>query len=248
MQHDQAVTVELRDQPPTNPAFEALSGPHRRFAQTSPATAGTALRYNPDVAPFGAIPTSPSADDWAAMAALVGPGGAASVFQADVVAPDGWTEFFHLDVTQMALPHSAPAADPPEVDGLVTLGPADVPDILALIAIAEPGPFAVRTIETGHYLGIRSTGGRLVAMAGERMQVPGGRELSAVCTHPDHRGQGLATILVWHVVARMRAAGELPFLHAVATNTTAIRLYEQLGFEVTRSMVAKAYEVPASVA
>jgi predicted GNAT family acetyltransferase len=29
-------------------------------------------------------------------------------------------------------------------------------------------------------------------MAGERMALPGAVEISAVCTHPDHLGKGLA--------------------------------------------------------
>ena len=67
-------------------------------------------------------------------------------------------------------------------------------------------------------------------MAGERLHPPGWTEISAVCTDSNYRGQGLATRLVRAVEAGIKARGETPFLHAAATNTNAIRLYEQLGF------------------
>jgi predicted GNAT family acetyltransferase len=104
-----------------------------------------------------------------------------------------------------------------------------VPEILDLVARTEPGPYLPRTVEMGTYLGIRHDG-RLVALAGERLHPPGWTEISAVCTDPDHRGRGLATRLVRAVAAGIRERGDHPFLHAAATNTTAIRLYESIGF------------------
>jgi hypothetical protein len=55
----------------------------------------------------------------------------------------------------------APAPDP---EALV-LGVDDFPEMLDLVACAQPGPFGPRTIELGGYIGIRR-GGNLVAMAG----------------------------------------------------------------------------------
>jgi len=74
--------------------------------------------------------------------------------------------------------------------------------------------------------------GRLAAMAGERMRIPGFTELSGVCTHPDFRGRGFARRLSTAVVADIFARGERAFLHAWKSNHTAIALYEQLGFRV----------------
>jgi len=37
-------------------------------------------------------------------------------------------------------------------------------------------------------------------------------------------------------MARIMAGGETPFLHAYASNTAAIALYETLGFRVRREM------------
>ena len=107
--------------------------------------------------------------------------------------------------------------------------------MLSLTRRSQPGPFGPRTIELGAYLGIHRD--QLpVTMAGERMRVPGWTEISAVCTDPAWRGQGLASRLTRAVAAGIVARGEAPFLHAIATNTTAIGLYKQLGFTHRRDI------------
>jgi predicted GNAT family acetyltransferase len=95
----------------------------------------------------------------------------------------------------------------------------------------------------GSYLGIRR-GGTLVAMAGERLHPSGWTEISAVCTDAAWRGRGLASRLVRAVAVGIRARGETPFLHAVASNVNAIELYEELGFRLRRSTVFSATRVP----
>ena len=116
----------------------------------------------------------------------------------------------------------------------IPLGAADVPDMLELVAQTEPGPFLTRTIELGDYLGIRC-GGTLVAMAGERFHLDGWTEISAVCTEPNHRGQGLASQLVGALIAGIQRRSRRAFLHVLSTNTGAIRLYEELGFRVRQT-------------
>lgn len=207
-----------------NAAWAALTGPHAHLAER----AGRAARYPTDVSPFSALedPADPRA--WDDLAALIGPGAVTPVSGARTV-PDGWTVESGGDGVQLvdtAL-HAEPA---PEAEQLV---PADVPEILDLIALTQPGPFLPRTIELGSYLGIRDRG-RLIALAGERLHPPGWTEISAVCTHPDHRGRGLATRLVRAVAAGIRERGDTPFLHAAASNTRAIRLYESIGFTLRR--------------
>ncbi len=118
----------------------------------------------------------------------------------------------------------------------VQLGGADVPDMIALAQLTKPGPFLPRTHELGQFIGIREQG-RLVAMAGERIRLNGYSEVSGVCTHPDYRGRGLARLLSILVSRRIAARGQTPFLHAFASNTSAIRLYESIGY-VTRTMVS----------
>jgi predicted GNAT family acetyltransferase len=116
-----------------------------------------------------------------------------------------------------------------------TLGAADVPDMMALVKLTEPGPFAARTVELGTYIGIRS-GGQLIAMAGERMCFPGFTEVSAVCTHPDHRGRGHGSALVRTLLRAIRHRGETPFLHIFSDNVRARALYQALGFSLSRAL------------
>jgi ribosomal protein S18 acetylase RimI-like enzyme len=104
-----------------------------------------------------------------------------------------------------------------------------VPQMLELTKLTNPGPFDLRTIDFGHYAGIVD-GDKLVAMAGQRLHIPGHAEISAVCTHPDHTGKGYARQLLLHHLHRIRATGEVPYLHVRADNVRAIKVYESLGF------------------
>ena len=122
--------------------------------------------------------------------------------------------------------HASPNYSAPAI---VELGANDSPEMLELTALTKPGPFGPRTHELGYYVGIRDAG-KLVAMAGERMKVPGYTEVSAVCTHPDHLGKGYAAALMTEIMRSIRAHGEKPFLHVRSDNARAIAIYERLGF------------------
>ncbi|ALL12631.1 GNAT family N-acetyltransferase [Caulobacter henricii] len=112
---------------------------------------------------------------------------------------------------------------------ILNLSDADAAEMLALATLTKPGPFFARTHQMGRFVGVRLAG-KLVAMAGERMRPDGYTEASGVCVHPDHRGQGYAARLLQEVTTRILARGEQAFLHSYADNTTAIRLYESLGY------------------
>jgi predicted GNAT family acetyltransferase len=127
---------------------------------------------------------------------------------------------------------------PQSADGLSALGDADAPEMLALAHLTEPGPFMPRTHCLGQFWGMRSEG-RLVAMAGERMRLPGFSEISAVCTHPDHRGRGHARKLLAFVAAQIEARGETPILHSYSDNKAALKVYESLGFAPRRTLTFK---------
>jgi ribosomal protein S18 acetylase RimI-like enzyme len=221
-----------------NPALGSLTGPHAHFAERR----GRVLRYPVDVSPWLAMPLEPEAEDWADLAALAGPGAEVAAAGYSGTFPDGWEVTLDLEGVQLVDDGVAAAPD----TEAVRLGPADVPEILGLVERTRPGPFLPRTIELGTYLGIRR-GGVLIAMAGERLHPPGWTEISAVCTDPAYRGEGLATRLIHAVAHGIRERGETPFLHTGAGNTDAIRLYEALGFRLrrtTRFMVAR---TPVSV-
>ncbi|WP_033226189.1 MULTISPECIES: GNAT family N-acetyltransferase [unclassified Streptomyces] len=220
-----------------NPVWAALTGPHAaRFAER----VGRAARYPADVYAFAAVaePVDPAA--WADLHTLAGPSALVQIKGVGSV-PAGWETVGGGQGVQLVA--TALRAEPdPEA---VRLGPDDVPEILDLIARTEPGPFLARTVELGTYLGIRHRG-RLIAMAGERLRVPGWTEISAVCTDPAHRGRGLATRLVRAVAAGIRERGETPFLHAAASNARAIGLYESLGFTLRRRTTILQVRTPAT--
>jgi ribosomal protein S18 acetylase RimI-like enzyme len=221
-----------------NPALASLTGPHAHFAERR----GRVLRYPVDVSPWLALPDDPGPDDWADLAALAGPGGEVPLpgFRGRV--PDGWEITFRVEGVQLVDDGLAAAPDPEAV----LLGLADVPEMLDLVALTQPGPFLPRTIELGTYLGIRREG-RLVAMAGERLHPPGWTEISAVCTDPAFRGEGLATRLILAVAHGIRERGETPFLHTGAGNVNAVRLYESLGFRLRRKTAFLAARAPENL-
>ena len=111
----------------------------------------------------------------------------------------------------------------------VELNSTDIPEMVTLAKLTEPGPFGTRTRELGTYLGIKNDG-KLAAMAGERLKVPGFTEISAVCTHPTQTGHGYASALVAELTARIHARGETPFLHSRENNARALDVYRRLGF------------------
>ncbi|MFF0259834.1 GNAT family N-acetyltransferase [Streptomyces microflavus] len=209
--------------PLDNPALSSLTGPHSHFAERR----GRILRYPVDVTPWTAHSDVPDAQDWADLAALAGRGGTISMNTLRVEPPKGWEILHRIAGVQLVDVSVVPEPEPEAV----RLGPADVPEMLDLVARTRPGPFLPRTVELGTYLGIRR-GGALVAMAGERLHPPGWTEISGVCTDESVRGQGLASRLVRAVAYGIRERGETPFLHTSAANTVAIRLYESLGFQL----------------
>jgi ribosomal protein S18 acetylase RimI-like enzyme len=144
--------------------------------------------------------------------------------------PPGWSFVRGTPMPQMVYEKDGrELAEPADGREILELGAADAADMIELTELTKPGPFARRTHELGTYLGIR-VDRKLVAMAGERLKVPGCTEVSAICTHPDHTGRGYAGVLTTEIMRRILARGETPFLHVRHDNRRAIELYERLGF------------------
>jgi ribosomal protein S18 acetylase RimI-like enzyme len=226
------------EHPLDNSVWAAVNGPQAGLAERR----GRAARYRPDVAVFAALPSEPVAEDWADLALLAGPGENLVISGAPRTPPDGW-EVRAGEGVQMVGSAVEVGPDPEAV----LLGPTDVPEMLDLVARTRPGPFEPNTRLMGTYLGIR-VDGALVAMAGERFRPPGWSEISAVCTDPDFRGRGLAARLIRAVGAVIRDRGDVPYLHAAGGNTTAIRLYEHMGFTLRRRVVFAMLRTPARLA
>jgi ribosomal protein S18 acetylase RimI-like enzyme len=218
--------------PLDNAPWHALNGPQATLAEH----VGDAARYAPDVSPFAALPDAPTAAAWDDLRTLVRPGGGAALFRGEIEVARGWEELFRGTGVQMVAPGELRPGRDPDTPPLSTLGPDDVDDMLELVGRTRPGPFMRRTVALGTYLGHRDGGGRLVALAGERIRLDGYTELSAVCTDPELRGRGLATALIRELVGRITARSETAFLHVASDNDTARSLYETLGFTVRREI------------
>ena len=222
--------------PLDNPVWHTLTGPQVNVAEG----AGLARRFHPDFSVFAALPDHPTTHAWAELASLVGADRTALLVPR-YEPPAGWSRLGTFAVHQMVA--ASPVAPHPP-DGLTELGVGDAAAMTALVEHARPGPWAARTHELGSFIGIR-TAGRLVAMVGQRMRLPGAVEISAVCTDEQHRGRGLAAALTALMAARVAATGRTPFLHVMEDNTAAVRAYERAGFRIRATLHPGAYQAPA---
>jgi GNAT superfamily N-acetyltransferase len=75
-----------------------------------------------------------------------------------------------------------------------------------------------------------------------RLQLDGYPELSGICTHPSHRGKGLARDVIGHLVRRHRRDGLLSWLHVGTSNARAIELYTAMGFKCVRTLMLQRIE------
>lgn len=205
------------------PVWNALTTRQAHLALGDPAHG---LRYPADIEPFGAARNN-APDQLLALGKLTPMDGGLALVEPDkIVPPPGLIVLFEEPVRQMVAAH-LPAPD--DCSGVIALGNNDAPEMRALAELTQPGPFHARTHELGDFVGVRENG-KLIAMAGMRMRVPGFTEISAVCTHPDARGRGLAAKLMRIVAAKIVARDEQLFLHVYPHNKGAIAVYEKLGF------------------
>lgn len=214
-----------------SPILNALLTEHRKLALCD----GVARRYPAAIGPLAGTPDQ-SLASYEALRRLAGPGGLVGLFLPDQPAlPKAWSIFRGGILTQMVYrkPNLDGAGTLPEGVTLRRLSNADVPAMLELASLTEPGPFRERTMELGNFYGVFAAE-RLLAMAGQRMRVPGFVEVSAVCTHPEARGRGYAGVTMREVMRDIAAEGSTPFLHAFDDNP-AVRLYERLGFRQRRT-------------
>jgi predicted GNAT family acetyltransferase len=205
-----------------NPVHAALTSRQRGIALAH----GGARRYPFELGRFAGLDSPRAFPD---LLTLVEPGGTvAFATSAQLDLPGEWELLRARQIEQMV---AVQRPEPPRHQPVV-LGAGDVPEMLELAAVTDPGPFFVRTIELGLYLGIRDEG-RLVAMAGERMLLDDYTEISAVCTAPSHQGHGYARSLMAALMHKVLDEGREPFLHVKQENG-ARQLYERLGFRTSR--------------
>ena len=212
-----------------NPILNSLTSDHGSIAKIE----GTARRYPAAIGPLAGVPDQ-SPESYEMLRTLAGPAGILGLFFPEPpIVRSGWSLVRGGTLTQMIWRMRNLKSIGASSSKLHRLEEKDVPAMLELAKLTEPGPFRERTIDLGGFYGIFE-GDRLVAMAGQRMRMPGFVEVSAVCTHPDARGRGYAGILIQQVMRDIVAEGRTPFLHAHQENP-AVRLYERLGFTHRRS-------------
>ena len=211
-----------------NPIWNSLTTVHTRFSEGG----NLARRFHPEIGPLAGL-REQSAEAYRELGGLTAPGESGVLFlDSAPEVPEGWRLHLHLSGDQMVCVRRLDSE--PSASVLQPLAAADVPEMVALAKLTNPGPFGLRTIELGGFLGIREDG-RLAAMAGQRLAMPGFVEVSGVCTHPDFRGRGYARRLVSAVAEAIWALGQTPILHVLSSNHNAIRVYESLGFHLRRS-------------
>lgn len=210
--------------------WSALTGRQAHLALVE----GGARRFAPAYGVFAAVEDRSGAS-LAGLGALVAAHGDVALMEPDPPAEAPGVAVASRDLGVQMTAERLTAGPAPGFE-IAPLTDADAPEMLALATLTQPGPFFARTHELGDFFGVKA-GGRLVAMAGERMKPDGFTEVSGVCTHPDHRGRGYAGALMRRVAGRILDRGETPFLHAYAANRGAIALYETLGFTLRREVL-----------
>jgi ribosomal protein S18 acetylase RimI-like enzyme len=216
--------------PLDRPIWSMLTGRQAHLAEGD----GRALRLDRGYGVFGVAADSGD-EAQAALAALVPDDGELWIVEGEPwPVPAGTREVKRAVLAQMVAEGPPPAARAGE-PAILALGEADAAEMAALADHAKPGPWGPATHRYGPFFGIREAG-RLLAMAGQRILVPGMAEVSGVATWEDCRGRGLARALIGHVMREMAARGETPFLHSYADNAGAIGLYESLGFRIRREV------------
>lgn len=221
------------DDPFANAIWNALHSTHQHLALTH----NLALKYPADIAPFACLAenTPAALND---LHTLMLPGETTYILGD---APPNAEALLYRGATpclQMAFPEQSPL---PAIESALPVSPltcADAPAMVALTDVAFPGFFRSRTCLMGSYFGIWNPThpGQLIAMAGERLILDPTREVSGICTHPDHRGQGNAAALTTHVLHHQRHLHARSVLHVVSTNHAAISLYHHLGFQTLREV------------
>jgi predicted GNAT family acetyltransferase len=212
-----------------NPIWNALRTTQRNLA----VSAGEAVRYPGDIVPFAAV-VAPEIGPLTQLRSLLAPGESVWIVAEVYAEIPRLVREDTIQCYQMVLPKEvAPPAGTIEVE---ELSETNAQEMVALTTLAFPGYFRTKTYVMGRYYGVRSRSGELIAMGGERFKLDNYSEISAVCTHPDFRGQGFAANIMWQIVRDHRRDGIVSWLHVGCKNIRAVNLYQRMGFEIIRKV------------
>jgi ribosomal protein S18 acetylase RimI-like enzyme len=225
-----------------NPIWNSLATRHAHLAIGAHTGHGLARRYPADIGPLSAVQELTS-EAYADLAAIVPGDDVAVLFlEHSVEIPAGWQLLRDGALVQMVC--STVPDRPSLAEAVLPMTSTDIPEMVALASLTEPGPFRDHTANLGGFVGIR-VDGRLAAMAGQRLAPTGFAEVSAVCTHPDFRGRGFAQALVAAVARNIHSEGRVPFLTSFEANTAAVRIYQQVGFVHRRTFQLAVLKPPS---
>jgi ribosomal protein S18 acetylase RimI-like enzyme len=207
-----------------NPAWNALNTGNKNLSNGT----DRVKYFSPDVSPFAGLVEN-SQENFEVLFNITPFDSPISIFSnEELVVPEYWKVTRRIHGLQMIYKKAdAPVVNTNEI---VPLNEKNVPQMLQLTRLTNPGPFVERTISFGNYKGIFD-GERLVAMAGWRLHINDYIEISAVCTLPTYTGRGYARQLMINQIHKIHEEGCIPFLHVRSDNTRAINVYKNLGFE-----------------
>lgn len=212
-----------------NPIWQALSTQHAAFNEGD-----ERLKFfYPEISPFVAMADWQEEDRAYAENHLPADRGFFYIIRDKIQLPDSCRKAFTIPLWQMVMQQHVPFTVKDAI--IQPLDHSHIQAMIGLTALTRPGPFTQRTIEFGNYIGIFEND-QLVAMAGERLKVPGYTEVSAICTHPDATGKGYGAALLSAACTRILENGDTPFLHVRNDNIRAIKMYEQAGFSIRCEM------------
>jgi hypothetical protein len=147
----------------------------RQLGEQDARPLGNVARYPADIGPFLATDRDRVSD--AELAALIAPGETVLLIGPAPAVPDGWQLEALGEIVQMVF-------DGPIVPRDVAIELLDDrAAVNELAALVYPHYFRPRTTVLGRYFGVRDAG-RLVAMIGERMAMPGLREIARCARIP----------------------------------------------------------------
>lgn len=214
-----------------NAVWTALTTKQAQLAHTS----ALARRFQPEMTLLGALAAN-TAMAFDSLAQLIQRDAVTLYFTSPPQIPVGWEIVRAVELHQMVQDSEAPQpSDHSTAPEVIELTPADVPEMSVVYTATRPGrTLCPRIQKLGQFLGIRQQSdedGKLVAMGGLRLHLPGYREITTVATLPGHEGRGYATAIMRALIDRIHARGERPFLTVRTDNTRAVEIYRRLGFK-----------------
>jgi GNAT superfamily N-acetyltransferase len=209
-----------------NPVWRALNSVQQQFGEG----AAHIKRYRRGILPFAAYEHGTkenlrALDKWLSASEVF------YLFGKLPPLPAGWKVVKELHCFQMLAPANIIAVN--NTDPISLLTEAQSIEMYNLVNKVQPGYYERDTHKLGNYYGIWDKD-KLVAIAGERIQLEQLTEVSAICTDPDYTGRKYAQQLTAHVCNKIIEKGNIPFLHVLQSNERAVGLYEYIGFSEKR--------------